>query len=673
MTPAHMDALESLSEELIRDLEQRLATAVTNCLTEQSNVTVRAPAPTAPGGLRSVDLTLSPLCLCMREQTTAPQRKPVVDALILDITKQLRVPIDQRVQQEAEVLRQTSARQEAELVELRQAAQAQAQRQLELERLRTAASERDALRNKCEQLAAAAERGQALQEKVASQADDLRSLRAELAAALQRAARTSTVTSEQVADGSEQLAKNVVAKVREAKLAAEGTDVGGKDVEWSATAWMRRDGTVIDAVAEALLAPLQRVAAATDATVAAGGAAALPGEMQQQYVSGLAEQLGPPEEGATVLAGWLESAGVVHKLAAKLDKAARLLRAEVEQRAESDRAAATAPGGDSKFEMAFGGLETFYGGLEKYVGLPDVPVEKALEGEHTKRCDSFRDFEATNLGITTKSIWEYWFVADPSQEKVKELARHPRAPMTSGAWPREAKNDTLSGVREPLSADTGPLQYEREERNRELLKLNADQLMRTELVAARLYTGVCCAPRAAATPPMPLPPSCASPNPRIRSPLPESRPFPRIGPLSPSSRLQSLSFHTLPPTYRSSTALSSVALSSACLYLPLLLPLSPSLPPLSLAHSSLSRPPLNSRALSLLSLCSLALLLPACASRVSPIVAALRQIQRRAARQERRAGLVHGQQVPKALWRRRHEERAQRLPHDDPSHQFGHH
>ena len=48
------------------------------------------------------------------------------------------------------------------------------------------------------------------------------------------------------------------------------------------------------------------------------------------------------------------------------------------------------------FTLAFGGLRTFFGGLEKLVGAPDAKLEGALYADHCKHEDSDLDFVTSN-------------------------------------------------------------------------------------------------------------------------------------------------------------------------------------------------------------------------------------------------------------------------------------
>ena len=66
-------------------------------------------------------------------------------------------------------------------------------------------------------------------------------------------------------------------------------------------------------------------------------------------------------------------------------------------------------------EMVFGSLDVFNAGLEGSVGQPNPKLREAMYDEHTARDDSDEFFQAENYGVKTKSIYEWFFVADPDE------------------------------------------------------------------------------------------------------------------------------------------------------------------------------------------------------------------------------------------------------------------
>jgi len=74
--------------------------------------------------------------------------------------------------------------------------------------------------------------------------------------------------------------------------------------------------------------------------------------------------------------------------------------------------------------LAYGDLNTFFGGLEAIVGAPLPRVREAMAAEHTQQPDSHLEFTTENYGITTTSAIEWAFVAES---------------RSHDAWPVEAK------------------------------------------------------------------------------------------------------------------------------------------------------------------------------------------------------------------------------------------
>ena len=73
----------------------------------------------------------------------------------------------------------------------------------------------------------------------------------------------------------------------------------------------------------------------------------------------------------------------------------------------------------SGFEMSFGSLDLFFGGLEALVGSPHPNVKEMMGDEHTSRGDSGREFTTGNYGVRTTSAIEYQFVVAPDKYDLK--------------------------------------------------------------------------------------------------------------------------------------------------------------------------------------------------------------------------------------------------------------
>ena len=70
---------------------------------------------------------------------------------------------------------------------------------------------------------------------------------------------------------------------------------------------------------------------------------------------------------------------------------------------------------DEGFELAYGDLSLFFGGLEAIVGAPDPKVIVAMEREHCDAQDSELPFSTDNYLVRTTSRIEWYFVVDPVQ------------------------------------------------------------------------------------------------------------------------------------------------------------------------------------------------------------------------------------------------------------------
>ena len=193
---------------------------------------------------------------------------------------------------------------------------------------------------------------------------------------------------------------------------------------------------------------------------------------------------------------------------------------------------------ESTFELAFSDLSDFFGGLENLVGSPNPEIETGLKDEHLMKADSIRHFSTSNYNMTTSSLVEWWFVADPTSlemgtgrtdaskfkcsqmevESIKKLrmsederstlrekldefghgANHVPSGNTKATWPREdaktLKQAEKSGAR--ARAPRSPYSFvdrtkggEIFRKNEQLAEISAAELLVVELVAARLYSG----------------------------------------------------------------------------------------------------------------------------------------------------------------------------------------
>ena len=127
------------------------------------------------------------------------------------------------------------------------------------------------------------------------------------------------------------------------------------------------------------------------------------------------------------------------------------------------------------FTLRYGGLSTFFGGLEAKIGPPDPQVYKAMVAEHCERDDSREPFMTTNYGMTTTSETEWKFVAAPE-----------KAP--SKGWPIETRG--VHGEAKPRqSVPLDQVATRLCGRNAELEALGEPPLTLQEVLGGRLYTG----------------------------------------------------------------------------------------------------------------------------------------------------------------------------------------
>ena len=141
-----------------------------------------------------------------------------------------------------------------------------------------------------------------------------------------------------------------------------------------------------------------------------------------------------------------------------------------------------------KFQMSYGSLSLFYGGLESLLGPPqmhkdpdkpeDTPPSlfKAMENEHCANIDSTVEFSSSN-GMTTNSFVEWEIVTSPQKK--------PQAAYPERFGLRESKPEWCRVAR-PLSEMEEQMEVQC---NAKLRKAGHAEMIVEELVAGRLYTG----------------------------------------------------------------------------------------------------------------------------------------------------------------------------------------
>ena len=148
--------------------------------------------------------------------------------------------------------------------------------------------------------------------------------------------------------------------------------------------------------------------------------------------------------------------------------------------------AATTDEIQSKFagaiELSYGGLDAFYGGLERVVGAPNPKIREAMEAEHLDRKDSTQEFTTGNYGVVTTSAAEYRFVADEDEQKsLKKLER--------GTWAVEAVEKLPDRSRCRKYRPPTDFCADFYKRNEQLAEVKQPELVWDEFIGGRLYTG----------------------------------------------------------------------------------------------------------------------------------------------------------------------------------------
>ena len=138
------------------------------------------------------------------------------------------------------------------------------------------------------------------------------------------------------------------------------------------------------------------------------------------------------------------------------------------------------------FDLKYGTLTDFRGGLEQLLGSAAPREEEAMadmEAEHTMRADSDTEFTVYNYGTVTCSRAEFFFVAEPTPQRLAKLGLE--------HWPIDTKlRDAGRYQREPLGAVA--FRKVRLRINKDLKEAGAAPFSIEEFVASRLYTGPMC-------------------------------------------------------------------------------------------------------------------------------------------------------------------------------------
>ena len=190
------------------------------------------------------------------------------------------------------------------------------------------------------------------------------------------------------------------------------------NLTWTMNAWIKSINTpksIDEIVCDACLAPLRE------------DRSELGGSIEQEFI----RQLGDYDSHEMILK-LLQTpeSNVLEEIAQAIYKAAKKLNGETADAEEADEASTPAASKffeDGEGSLKFGEISTFYEGLDGFLGPPNPNLREAMENEHCKSADATAIFRVPDYYTHTTSELEYWFVVDPTQEKLEEL-RFVRSP-----------------------------------------------------------------------------------------------------------------------------------------------------------------------------------------------------------------------------------------------------
>ena len=184
------------------------------------------------------------------------------------------------------------------------------------------------------------------------------------------------------------------------------------NLTWTMNAWIKSINTpksIDEIVCDACLAPLREDRSELGVSI------------EQEFI----RQLGDSGSHEMILK-LLQTpeSHVLEEIAQAIYKAAKKLNGETADAEEADEAGTPAASKffeDGEGSLKFGEISTFYEGLDGFLGPPNPNLREAMENEHCKSADATEIFRVPNYYTHTTSELEYWFVVDPTQEKLEEL------------------------------------------------------------------------------------------------------------------------------------------------------------------------------------------------------------------------------------------------------------
>ena len=134
-----------------------------------------------------------------------------------------------------------------------------------------------------------------------------------------------------------------------------------------------------------------------------------------------------------------------------------------------------------QYEMAFGSLDQFYGGLEGLIGPPQMihgSITMAMEADHCQHQDSTVAFQSSN-GASTTAAQEWEIVYDPQPGKSYPERNAFRTRAGEELFPERCRHTMLPSL----------LRERMEEQNLRLDAAGHVPMVLDEAIAGRLYTG----------------------------------------------------------------------------------------------------------------------------------------------------------------------------------------
>ena len=132
-------------------------------------------------------------------------------------------------------------------------------------------------------------------------------------------------------------------------------------------------------------------------------------------------------------------------------------------------------------ELSYGGLDTFYGGLERVVGSPNPRLLEAMRDEHTAQVTESTDIFITgNYGVRTNSKVEWLYAVEWEATPRDAGFEH---------WPAESETKLPDRTKCRKRRPVAEFEHVLKSRNAQLEQAGQPPVIREELIAANMYTG----------------------------------------------------------------------------------------------------------------------------------------------------------------------------------------